>query len=42
MIRGFVVDIFLRMSSFFNWLSEKAKDAAIFFFGWRRKKKVGR
>lgn len=42
MIRSFFVDVFLRASSFFNWCAEKAQNAAIFLFNWRRKKKVGR
>lgn len=42
MIRSFFVDVFLRASSMFNWLAEKARDAAVFTFNWRRGKKVRR
>lgn len=40
MIRSLIVDVCLRVSSGFNWLAEKAKDAAIFMFNWRRSGKV--
>jgi len=40
MIRSLIVDGFLYTASFFNWLSEKAKNGAIFMFNWRRGKKV--
>lgn len=40
MIRSMIVDAFLVLSSFFYWLAEKAKDGALFFFNWRRGKKV--
>lgn len=40
MIRSLIVDACLFVSSFFNWLAEKAKNAAIFIFNWRRGRKV--
>ncbi len=40
MNRSLIVDGFLYTASFFNWLSKKAMNGALFFFNWRRGKKV--